>query len=379
MYAATLEKVRCPKRGCQAPLRLLQEKSLQKKGQAALTPEKEIRSGQLECQKCRKLYPIFEGVALLVPNPREYTLMHVKGISQVVPDSQIPRDWWDDYQEARAELEEEHIEEDLESKRVTSLYIMNHYLRASPDQPWWRSRAGQFSPEIEELILRFWNRGPFSKIAELLTQGHLGQAPEVLELGCGVGGLSVLLRPSIRRYLGVDSSFASIAIARHLALGMDYAPELLFPEDLLQGSVSRKLSLNRTNPSEADGLIDFVVGDLENAPLGDEAFDISIALNAIDMLENPQSLPLLQARAVRPEGLAIQSCPYIWHERIARKLRGQVKKIQDSAEAVEWLYQQKGFQIQNSHRQIPWLFFKHIRQLELYSVHLFLAQKQRNS
>jgi hypothetical protein len=43
---------------------------------------------------------------------------------------------------------------------------------------------------------------------------------------------------------------------------------------------------------------------------------------------------------------------------------------------VEWLYRKSGFKIEDSEKHIPWLFFKHLRQIEIYSVHAFVAKKE---
>lgn len=364
MFLATLEKLRCPKPQCEGRLTVLKADGMA-----------DLRSGMIECTNCRKLYPILEGVAVLVADPREYVLAHVKGVSACVPDGQIPKSWRAEFAEARDELVAEHIEEDLEAERVTALYVMNHYLHASGGIEWWKGRSGGFSPEIDDLVRRLWDRGPFSRIQnwlESITAPAHGW--NIIELGCGVGGLQSRLRAGVKSYLGVDSSFASIALARHLALGCDYRGKLRFPEDLLQGPVSRDIPI--TIPQSPPVGADFIVGDIDGAGLASGAWNLSIALNAIDMLEEPEVLPRLQARLVEQGGRVIQSGPYIWHEQIARELRMQLpKQIHDSSKAVEWLYEQAGLKIERREEQVPWLFFKHLRQIELYSVHVFLAEK----
>ena len=118
-----------------------------------------------------------------------------------------------------------------------------------------------------------------------------------------------------------------------------------------------------------------MVGELESAPVARGQWDLSIALNAIDMLEEPERLPELQRELLKKGGLAIQSCPYIWHEAVARKLRARLPgEIRDSAGAAEWLYARAGFKLEARQDHVPWLFFKHVRQLEIYSVHLFRAR-----
>jgi hypothetical protein len=40
------------------------------------------------------------------------------------------------------------------------------------------------------------------------------------------------------------------------------------------------------------------------------------------------------------------------------------------------MYEQAGFKILQSEDEVPWIFFKHTRQIEIYSVHLFSASKE---
>jgi hypothetical protein len=90
------------------------------------------------------------------------------------------------------------------------------------------------------------------------------------------------------------------------------------------------------------------------------------------MLNEPEVLPELQKQMIKPGGIAIQSSPYVWHPETARNVKKQTGQT-DSARAVEALYKNAGFSINQSLSQVPWLFFKHVRQLEIYSVHLFFA------
>lgn len=393
MLNTTLERLRCPRKKrsktrCQGRLSLVSlETASSKLNPKSLDSVFEVKSGHLECLQCQLKFPILQGVLLLVDDVRHYLLTHVKGISKAVADSEIPREYLREFLEAKEEVQEEHIEEDLEAERVNALYLMNHYLRVNSAPTslqgnaihpfWWKPRTSQGSPLMDQLIREHWDHGPFSQIERWVSQ--LSQRPghsqlEIVELGCGVGGLYRQLKPYLESYLGVDSSFASIALCRHLALGAPYRGTLRIPEDLLQGSVSRSIQIPIENWT--GGTADFIVGDLENLPLQPGQWDVSLALNTMDMLDQPTQLPEIQSMLLKKGGTAIQSCPYIWHDAIARKLRKKLpREIQDSARAVEWIYEKAGLKIQEKIDHLPWLFFKHIRQLEIYSVHLFSAKK----
>ena len=370
MITTTAAALVCP--SCRGPL------ALKATATAPGLPQ-EVRSGSLECRGCHAHYPILAGVAILVPEARGYILDHVKGISRLVLEAEIPGPIRRDFRQALARLTSEHIEEDLESGRVVALYAMNHYLSAGApgSPPWWAPLRGSPSPCIERMILEHWDHGPMSQIEAWvgeLARGNKGNLRAV-DLGCGVGGLASRLARATRfSYLGLDSSFASVAVGRHLALGMPLRGGLRIPGDLLEGPLSREVPF----PSPvASGGADLVVADLGTPPVRPGSFELAIALNAIDMLDEPRVLPELQYELLIKGGTAIQSCPYIWHERVARALKKAVpaEARGDSAKAVAWLYQDVGFKPLRSITHLPWLFFKHPRQLELYSVHLFQTLK----
>jgi len=349
MRATTLSFLKCP--GCNSDALTCSEKS------------EEITTGSVNCKKCSAQYPILAGVLVLVEDVGSYLLEHVKGISRYVSDQEIPKKFRSDFLEAKSEIESEHIEEDLEAERVTALYIMTHYLHAnevsSPD------------PLLNELIKKHWDNGPFSKIKEFVSKR---KKESLVELGCGVGGLYVALQDHLHSYLGLDSSFASIALARHFALGTPLKQHrTLVPHDLLQGSISREVKIP---PAKKTTNADFIVCDLAAPPIQSGLWQLSAALNVIDMLPEPKKLPELQHEILERNGIAIQSCPYIWHPDVAAHLRETLpSKITDSANAAEYLYSQSGFRVENSTGHVPWIFFKNIRQLEIYSVHLFYASK----
>ena len=338
----------------------------------------DVITGELVCQKCKTQYPILGGVAILLSDVAAYLVHHVKGISQLVPDSEIPKKYLRDYLFAKAEIEEGHIEDDLEAARVISLYFMNHYLTVkAASNEWWKAENGPSSPLIAKLIQEYWDHGPFEQIQvwlEKLNQNNQLPNARVLELGCGVGGLYSVLKSGIGSYLGLDQSFASIALARHLHLGAPYPGKIMIPQDLLAGVTSREMGAKISLAQNQS--VDWIVSDFAHPPLEFEGYDICIALNLIDMLDHPHELPKMQSEVLKKGGIAIQSSPYIWNERAAKQLRShQPASVKTSAKAVEHLYTKAGFRISDSEEHIPWLFFKNLRQLEVYSVHAFMAVK----
>ena len=185
MLNTTLSRICCPK--CQAALKLQSKTS-------ATTVPTEVRSGQLRCVECQAQYPIVAGIAVLVDDVRAYFYHHAKGISALVPDAEIPREYFKDYKESLAEYQEQELAEDLESERVNALYLMNHYLDTQ-GAAWWKPSAGEGSPLFDALIREHWDRGPFSVIRRWI-QSESAPVTAVV-LGCGVGGLYRTLKPKL--------------------------------------------------------------------------------------------------------------------------------------------------------------------------------------
>lgn len=359
MLLPTLALLRCP--ACAGELSLTG---------TAKTKSKDVLFGTLACDECGGTYPILAGVAVLVTEVERYLQFHAKGVSALVKDSEIPPEYRDSYLEAKAEIQIGCAEEDLESQRINALYYMNHYLSvAKAKAPWWRPGNEAFSAEIDQLVTTFWDHGPFFQIAEW-TKAMKNR--NVIELGCGVGGLALVLDAD--SYLGVDTAFASIALARHVYAAAPYALPVRIPQDLYAGALTGKAAPPRHLPKGTQ--IDFVVGEIESLPVVKGRFDLCVALNTIDMIEHPAELPRLQHELLKKNGIAIQSCPYIWHRNVAEQLRKTLpKKIKSSSAAVEYLYEKAGLRIFKKIDHLPWLFLKHFRQIELYSVHLFAARK----
>jgi SAM-dependent methyltransferase/uncharacterized protein YbaR (Trm112 family) len=333
----------------------------------------DIIFGTLHCQTCEAKFPILAGVALLINDIEPYLQYHAKGISALVKDSDIPKMYRDAYLFAKSEIKTDFIEEDLESQRINALYYMNHYLRVSDSSNpfWWRPNSEYFSKEIDQFVKSHWDQGPFSKIADW-TKSLKDQS--VIELGCGVGGLAKELAHPAASYLGVDLAFASVALARHIYLNAPYSLPLSIPQDLLNGPLTGTVAPPKNIGKSKH--IDFIVGELQNLPVARNHFDLSIALNAIDMMEDPSLLPKIQFDLLKSKGTAIQSCPYIWQNAAADKIRKSIpREINSSSAAVEYLYEKVGFKIFKKIEHLPWLFLKHFRQLEIYSVHMFAAKK----
>lgn len=395
MRHTTLKRLRCPKlrpRACACPLTLKDAKEL------SYAPN-EIQSGTLYCPSCHSKYPILGGVAVVLDDVDAYVYAHAQGIARHLRSEEVPRYCRTAFVDGRRESDSASNgdQEHLEAERVISLYALNHYLSSNDlnllGSLWWGA-PGAIDPVIANLVRTHWDQGPHAIVRKWLEEGPRGQSQgAVLELGCSVGGMLQVLASSgpnlFSEYLGIDSSFASVVAGRAFCLGLspDGDPaqmELKYPQDLLNGPFSQKI--RRPRQATSDSPADLIVGDALNLPLEPSSFNTVIALNLIDMLDEPERLPPIQAQMLMPRGRSIQGSPYIWSDQAAKRLRKlnatQGKKPSgsvplDSASVVEAIYQLSGFKIVKTQKHIPWLFYKHSRQMEIYSVHLFEARKSQ--
>ena len=350
MRKNTLKKIYCP--SCSSELTLLND-----------IQQSEIKSGVVQCKSCTIDFPILAGVLILVEDIESYILEHISGISRFISSKDIPKKLKPIFEVALREYknaEEEHIAEHIESERINALYLVTHFAKSN--------QLHFDDPILNELVQKYWNENPFQKIKNNLPPNK----SSLLELGCSSGGLLQYLHTSLDQYLGVDTSFTSILYARHFNLGISLKENFLIPADLLHGSVSKSISFKTTQFENDD--FDFIVCDLsESNPIKENNWEVCAALNVIDMLPNPSDLPKLQSNLLVNHGIAIQSSPYIWHPSVVRNLNAE--KTMTSDQVIEDMYTKTGFQIIKNFKNSPWIFYKNLRQLELYSVHLFFAEK----
>ncbi len=358
MFKKTLTKLQCI--DCQSADLELKPNTATKR-----TDDDEVSYGEIRCKECDKSSPILAGVALLVDDPEEYIYQHAKGIRRYLDRTFLPKTFHDAYDTALGEIDDSAVQEDLETERVTALYIINHYLKA---RDFWNPNA---SPAIGELITKYWDTGPFQIIANYLKKTS-PQHHAMIELGCGTGGLGATLSANLNSYLGVDDSFSSIAFARSLYFAKTESVPVSIPQDLINGHLSKTVNIPKPEMKDTD--VDFIVSNIENPALQKNRYTLTAALNLIDMLFEPTSLPRLQKDLLRDGGIAVQSSPYIWHENISKELRKEFDSA-NSAELIEKLYVSAGLKVTKSLPHNPWLFFKHFRQIELYSTHILFAEK----
>lgn len=369
MLEPTLQILRCPaqKGACNGNLELeVDDWTLQE-----LLGVKEIQSGRLSCAQCETFFPIISGVAIVVPDVDQYIREHIAAITRYVNPEQLA------LKDAGIRHLFENInhsapsEWDLESERVTSWYFANHYL--SSEQLLNSLKREGITPGagVTTLIEQFWDMGLSSLVRTYLD----ARVDSILDLGCSVGGALWFSRTRAKQCLGIDLSFSAIKLARQINLHLKPDVPLVVPGDRLNNPPF-VTALSPENLVDS-GMVDFVVGDVNNLPVQKDMWEVIISANLIDMLSDPQRLPFIQWDLLTGTGQVVHACPYVWTDDGAAAIRNSVPKdTADSATAVEWIYKEAGFQIAKCEYDLPWLFFKHKRQVELYALHAFRALKE---
>ena len=352
MFLRTLEYLACPSCGKQNRETLAISIHQEIKG--------DIRWGAVHCTDCQIEFPIWDGVLIWVSDVESYISEHAHGIVSHVQPGKVSALYRDQISELAKETQATvHIDESLESDRVTALYWLGHYVSAREliqSQP-------QLSPHIKKMITDYWDQGPMQRLRSILSKKKIKGS--LLELGCGSGGLVHTLGDQVSEYLGVDSSFQGIYRAREILVQKKNSYPA--PGDLVHGALSAKPKA-KLNP-ELPKSCDFIVMDLENDAFQKKDWDLVAAFNVIDMLKEPADLFRLQKKLLGNKGVAIQSSPYIWHPLTAKKLKP--KPGESSPERILRLATQEGFKkTVIDERDIPWVFFKNVNQIELYNVHL---------
>lgn len=348
MLPSILPLLRCPDR-CRAPLAL----------ERFVSDGDDVTFGRLECTTCGQGYPILAGVAVLVPNPSAYMSAHAAGVRATVDWTQLDR-----AQRLAllgpAEPTPRQLDPMLERARIE--YVTRHHLRADPrGVRWWEGASESF---LTRTMLELWDRDPMSLAVRTLAS--IGPVTSLLDLGTNVGGLACAASAHVDRVIGVDLSLVATHWGRnHLRGGVaiDFEP----PGDRLRAAPGARVVIPA--PPEPKGVVELIVADVRSPPVEAAAWDTISSLNLIDLLDEPELLPRVQRALLRPGGHVLSASPYSLSETSAARLRRWAGESTSAAVAVDRMYADAGFTVRARQEDVPWLFYKNPRQVELYAAH----------
>jgi SAM-dependent methyltransferase len=191
----------------------------------------------------------------------------------------------------------------------------------------------------------------------------------MLDVGCYVGGMTWRLAAHFDVSYGIDASFAGVATARAIQLGLP----LPFREYPLYIEGNR----SQTRPIEypARGKVEFFVGNAEVLPIAPACYDLIAALNIVELVRDPRRALDEFRRAVRESGDLLLSSPYWWDDdecSVDRWLGGTNNR--DSASAVREELGSRGFVIAKERDGVPWLLRYNARAYMLFLCHVVVAR-----
>ncbi len=250
----------------------------------------EILEGLLECTDpdCRHLYPVVDGIPILVGDLRRVVSEQILGI--------LARD---DVSETIMAVLGECCgpSSTLDARRQhLSAYCWSHWGDFDPSE----RRTGADGPATIVSILE---RG----LGRLAQRGAPATGP-IVDLGCSVGRTTLELAErtdGADLVLGIDLNLSMLRVARRaLRQGcVRYARRhtgLVYEE--------RAFAV----PRERGGRVDFWCADAQSLPFGEASFALAVSLNLLDCVQSPLDHLKSLRDILRPGGYALVASPFDW-------------------------------------------------------------------
>jgi SAM-dependent methyltransferase/uncharacterized protein YbaR (Trm112 family) len=267
----------------------------------------ECSEGFLKCEECNQLYPVIDGVALLVEDVAEYISARPSLLGKWILSGKSP--------EMKEYLKEISLTlPKLNKSQGNNLYEIDGSLYDSYN---W----AQFDFESNDRFLtllkhKMYPNDLYNKVVHSTATNLDGAA---LDLGCSSGYAAFQLAKKFAYVIGIDLSFSFISEAR-----------------------TRMEALRLGN-------LDFVVADCLKPPFLANKFDLVIALNIVELMDVEQLSNSIQ-RLLKENGEVAFSSPYDYN-RIQQGNRV-------TPQSFRHLLQKTGFRIESRYVTnesfIPW-------------------------
>jgi SAM-dependent methyltransferase/uncharacterized protein YbaR (Trm112 family) len=320
-----------------------------------------IVEGVLHCsnERCRREFPILDGIPLIVANLRQYVSDNVLAICGRQDLSELAESLLGDCCGPGSTFDQ--------LRQQLSFYAWDHYADLDP-----RETADDLQPGS---MLRCLQTG--RQLAAPIPPGP------ILDVGCSVGRGSLALGEGADDLvLGIDLNFARLRLAS---------------EVMRTGRVSyprRRVGLvydRREFPARfanADK-VDFWACDAAALPFPAGTFSLAVNMNVLDCVSTPVDLLRSVGSALRDGGKLVLTCPYDWSPAatpLESWLGGHSQRSPSAgaSEAVLRALLTPGAQpaslgnleLVAEQDNLPWHVRLHARSTMCYRVHLIVAQRQ---
>lgn len=321
--------------------------SLQVAGDEGLPPllsdgGEDLREGLLACGRCRTLFPILSGVAILVPDPEEYVRRYRRSLDRDLERhgelSPAARRW---LRRRRARGSEDYGADFRFSQQF--------------EEPWpvaeamW-SPAGRNYGGFGSWLQSGGGESPYALLARWSNE-LADRALPALDAGCGGGGLLARVASRFPLVVGLDLSFLAALLARRAVLHLPEAERAYRLTRWRGDELQRPLALERARGAEV------VVADCTAAPFPPGLFGSIFSSNVIDMagLDGPLDEA---TRLLSPGGLLFLSDPFFFRK--GHEPEGEPVQALRSALA------ERGLRIEQEQDGVPWTWATYQRHWHVY-------------